>query len=731
MNLPSIPLAENGHHSKEPVANGNATAARFRPKKFLAFLLKFWWTPLITLALGVGIGVFIFFHTPPIFVASGSLYETEKLRLPDGADFTENRDNYLGTQDELLRNPVLRDQTLERMRIYNTNPFVADILRQLTRDPDYLPVQIQVITSPKSSVYTVQARSANPLFTPLYLDALMETYLDFRKTGRQNISAVTLNSITEQIARLEEDMKTGQEALAAYEQSNDIPVLQQESAVEAQYLAKLKTDLSGYLLEMGLLSASEEQADAGQPGNNTNVGTNTTETVLDLLHNSDAQRSLATDRMDAERQIEILNLQRQRLTTTLSTNAPEIVQLNEEIAKQQDLINSYLSEDRQQHVAAREALHIEIGNTQQFIKEWEAKLADANQRIATAESLRQNINRNQGMFDRLSSLVENVNIGRNIDQETLAILEHPKPPATRSYREAETNIIQCAFLGLALGIGIVFLLAVRDDRFSSIVEVAEKFGDAVVGQVPETVLNAGSQLSLLVDNDSRHMFAESYRNLRSALLYFAAEGRRPQVILITSAVPNEGKSTVATNLARALALGGARVLLVDADMRKGHLHELLNLPSKPGFSELLRQPDNPPDCIQATDLPNFSFLACGGIIRNPGDLFLSPAVDQLIGMLREHFDFILLDSSPVFASDDTTTLAPKADGTLFVVRSRYSQARMVREALEILFQRQAKVLGLVLNRSNPSDRSYYYYKYGDYHAGSGTVEAEAEDYVAR
>jgi capsular exopolysaccharide synthesis family protein len=316
-----------------------------------------------------------------------------------------------------------------------------------------------------------------------------------------------------------------------------------------------------------------------------------------------------------------------------------------------------------------------------------------------------------------------VDISRNIDQDTLAILDHASS-STRSYAEAKSMLTHSIIIGLGLGLGIIFLMAVRDDRFTSMVEVTERFGDSVVGQVPEIPeFSSAEPMTLLEINDDRHMYAESYRNLRSALLYLAVDGRRPRVVLVTSAVPNEGKSTIATNLARAMALGGSKVLLVDADLRKGHIHERLNLRSKPGLNELLRQPADLGSFIQATDLPNFSFLSRGSVSRNPGDLFLSPAFDQILAQLREQYDYILIDSSPVFAADDSSTLAPKVDGTLFVVRSRFSHARAVREALELLFQRQAKVLGLILNRSDASARSYYSYKYAEYYAVN-TEEAD-------
>jgi Mrp family chromosome partitioning ATPase len=106
---------------------------------------------------------------------------------------------------------------------------------------------------------------------------------------------------------------------------------------------------------------------------------------------------------------------------------------------------------------------------------------------------------------------------------------------------------------------------------------------------------------------------------------------------------------------------------------------------------------------------------------------LNPLFDNLLARLRERFDYVIIDSSPVFAADDSSTLAPKVDGTLFVVRSRYSNARAVREALNLLFQRQARVLGLILNRADTASRSYYAYKYAEYYASASKAAAEAEE----
>ena len=697
----------------EPMANSHVPSApKFRAQKFLFFLRKFWWIPLVTVALSTGAAIAIFFHAPPIFVSTGSMWETEKLRLPDGAAFTDDRDNYLGTQADVLHSKMLRDMTLNRMQALSTNEIILD------KDGNPLPVDIQVYSSPKSSVYTLEARSANPAYTPAYLNALMKQYLEYRKNIRAAVSSDTLASISEQVQRLERDMKTGQDALTAYEQSNNFVVLQEESTIEASYLVKLKTELSDYQLESQLLAAKELEADSGLPG-----ATNDSAAIFDSLRN--ANGSSDSDRLNTEKQIALLKADRDSLSQYLLPKHPKMVKLDDDITRAQKLLDVYSHQSHEQILAARQSLQIKIDSVEEFIAQWEAKVADANKRIAMADSLKQDVVRNQGMYDRLSSLLQNVDISRNIDQETLAILE-PASLSKRSYKEAKTMLSQSTILGLGFGLGIVLLLAIRDDRFNSLVEVTEKFGDTVVGQVPEiSEISGAGPLILLNSDDDRHMYAESYRNLRSALLYLAIEGRRPKVVLITSAVPNEGKSTIATNLARALAMGGSKVLLVDGDLRKGHIHNLLKLPSKPGLSELLRQPDDLGKFIQSTDLPGFDFIARGGVTRNPGDLLLSPAIDRIFARLREQYDYILIDSSLVFAADDTSVLAPKADGTLFVVRSHFSHARVVREALELLFQRQAKVLGLIFNRSNSSSRAYHYYKYSEYYSSANTVE-EAE-----
>jgi polysaccharide biosynthesis transport protein len=713
--LTPIPPSDPGFQLMEPMASGHTPPApKFRPQKLLRFLRKYWWIPAITLTLSVGVAIAVFFKTPPTFVSYGQLYETVKLQIPDAANYTENREDFAGTLSELLPSQRLSEMTLLEMKQSGTNRIVYDEVM------NPIPVNIQVISSAKSQVYTIQAISTDPGFTPAYLNTLMQQYLDFRKTTRQGVSGVTLESIKAEALVLGQKMQTAQEELTEYEKTNNLATLLEEANLYARKLVELRTELSDFQLKFKMLAARELEVDAGVPG-----ATDDPDLLLPSLGNN-PNPSTASARIDSQKQIEMLKAERERLSQYLLPKHPKMVKLDLDITNAEALVDFYHGQNHDQIVALRRGLQIKMNDIQQFIDEYQARVSADNIIIANADGYKQEVARNQMMYERLSALVQNVNIMRGIDQETLAIL-HSATPAVRSLLAAKAMLTQSIIIGLGLGLGIVFLLAWRDDRFNSLVEVTEKFGDNVVGQVPELPEKSGAEpLALLADHDDRHVYAESYRNLRSALLYLAVEGRRPKIVIITSAMPNEGKSTVATNLARALALGGSRVLLVDGDLRKGRIHELLKLPARPGLSETLREPGDPGRFIQDTDLPNFSFLSRGGTTRNPGDLLLSPAVDQILARFREQYDYVLIDSSPVFAADDTSTIAPKADGVLFVVRSHFSHARMVREALELLFQRQARVLGLILNRADSSAHSYYHYKYAEYYSTANTVESDKD-----
>jgi capsular exopolysaccharide synthesis family protein len=241
----------------------------------------------------------------------------------------------------------------------------------------------------------------------------------------------------------------------------------------------------------------------------------------------------------------------------------------------------------------------------------------------------------------------------------------------------------------------------------------------MLGQIPREKKDSrgrGGNLPFVQPDDQRHPFVESYRNLRSSLLYMAAMGKGPHTLLVTSAVPNDGKSVTAANLAITLAMGGARVLLVDADLRKGTLHTRFNLQADTGLSDALSQNTDWRPGVKDTNVPNLRLLPRGATTQRSSELFIGPVMEKFLQETNKEYDYVLIDTAPVMAADDVTSLAPRVGGVIFVIRAEYTSARVARAALDMLYQRKARVLGLVFNsvRATASDY-YYYYRYKDYY----------------
>lgn len=705
MSLPPAP----DYAMMESMDDHGGQFSHYRLRRLVVFLLRWWWVPVLTLVIGLGSGAGLALWSPPTFVSIARMWQTEKLRLPDGAMFAEDIQNFLGTQTELLQSELLRQFALTRLRTANTNIVVP-------KAPDGQPVlvPIRVVGSAKSSVFRLEATSSEAAFTQAYLEALMGVYLEYKKSVRKEVSGVTLASITEQVQRTEAELKEAQDKLTAFQTNKNLAIVLQEATIAGGYLATLKTKLSDLELEERLLKAAALEKRLS--GSGTNLAVAWADPVSGTASAGTTEEF--KERQSVFKELEMLKIQREKLSRHLRPKHPKIVKLDGDIARGEKLMEIFRRQKREQLEASQQATQLRIDTVQASIREWEGKVEKANASMAEAEILKLKVQRVQSVYDRLMLLVQNVGLSRNIDQENLSILEHASP-AERSYRFEIAILALAGVGGLGLGLGIILLIALRDDRFMSLAEVVEKLGDHIVGQVPENPqLHSNRPLLLPASSEQPYIYAEAFRSLRSAILFLAVDGARPKTLLVTSALPGEGKSTIAVNLARTLAMGGSRVVLIDADLRKGVVHELTSLRPEPGLSDLLRHPGDVDKTIQYNSLPNLAHICRGCAVRNPGDMFLTPALDQILARLREQFNYVIIDSSPVFASDDATTLAPKVDGTLFVVRSGFSSASQVSEALALLNQRQARVLGLIVNRANSSARAYNYYKYADYHGGS-------------
>lgn len=489
-----------------------------RGRRFFVFLRKYWWIPVLTLLLGIGGAVCYIMWAPPVFVSSAAMWETEKLHLSEGALFTDDAETYIGTQIELLKSSRMWRDAIERLRASGAHTV------PLGKDGLPLEVTLKFREAPRSSVFAISASSADPAFSRNFLDTLMTEYLEYKKMVRKSVSGETAASISTQVESLERELKNAQDALTAFQRSNNLAILQEEGAVAGGYLTKLQTELSDLRLESKLLQASSAERDTAARGYNSNGRAS-----VDLVKAFGAagQTSPVHEQLTPYQEVALFKIEREKLSKYLRPKHPKIVALDTEIANAEKLVEMLRAQSYDELMASQAAVKMKMENVLASIKEWDATVVESNSRIAEAERLKLNVTRAQSVYDRLATLLQNVDITRNTDMETLAILE-PASPSKQSHKADVMATVLSIILGLLAGGAIVFLIETRDDRFTSANDVNATLGDAIVGMLPEVPRKGKDSMRLLELNDPRHEVAESYRSLRSALLFLASGHRAAQ-----------------------------------------------------------------------------------------------------------------------------------------------------------------------------------------------------------
>lgn len=288
------------------------------------------------------------------------------------------------------------------------------------------------------------------------------------------------------------------------------------------------------------------------------------------------------------------------------------------------------------------------------------------------------------------------------------------------------NIVLGILAGLVVGLGLAFLLDYLDQSVRSDDILRDRTGLLPIGHisyVPAKNDRRGELVTLAGDSPVK----EAYKSLRTNLL-FSSIDRDIKTIVVTSAVPNEGKSRTAANLAVVLAEAGHPTLLVDADFRRPSLHRIFGRVRNIGLSNLIVQ-DQPESALLQPDgeVANLVLLSSGPTPPNPSELLGSLQMKELLGRFRKGFDYVVMDTPPVNSVTDASVLAASTDAAILVVESNKATYPAVQHAKEALERVGAKVIGSVMNKMKAAGGDYYYYQYGyGYIAPNGKVPASAD-----
>ena len=302
------------------------------------------------------------------------------------------------------------------------------------------------------------------------------------------------------------------------------------------------------------------------------------------------------------------------------------------------------------------------------------------------------------------------------------------------------NLALGFMLGLALGVGLAFLQEYLDNTLKTADEVERLLRLPSLGLLPDCIGDngKGSGEELAVVNHGNNGVApalqtgrepiEAYRTLRTSILLSA--NPVPKMLLITSALPSEGKTTVTVNLGATLASLGSKVVIVDCDMRRPCCHRSTGVENRPGFVRCLTGHIDLADAIlPVPGVPNLSVIPCGPIPPNPAEVLSSPVTVDLLRRLRAEFEYVLLDSPPLLTVSDSRILSTLTDAVVLVTRAYSTPFDLVRRARGLLYNSGARILGVALNSvavRKQGSSGYGAYRYG-YGYGYGYEPDSDED----
>src|SRR5437660_6780229 len=690
-----------------------STAFITRLHRYKSLFLRRWWIPVLTTCLGLFVEAFLIYQMPPSYLSASKMMLAGKLNIAQGAVYSEDSVNFYGTQIQLMQSAEVRHSADSRAR--SAHPELQPV-----------PIEITVLQKPRTSIFDLAAVGSAPEYTQAYLNAVMQKYLHFKRGMREGRGHEVTTGITEQLIQVEKDLRNGEDEMLEFQKQNNIGFIQEEGNSAAAYLVRLNQQYAELRTEYDLLNLLDldQNLDRAQVKMDAAGSQGADNQGLPF-----ADVGPEADYLKAKQQVQLLKAERETLAKDLRPNHPKIIKLNDEITKQDTLIGLFRADTLEKLKTRRESIGKQMENLQSNIKEWEAKALDLSQRLAQFNRIKGKVDRLKTLYDRLTVNLKDIDVSQVTGSEDqVSIMEMATPPI--SVRPGLIKSLLIGFgVGALAGLAILILLDRIDDRMASFSEFQHHFSENILGQIPKE--KTKDKVDLLQPNDARHVFAESYRNIRSSIFFMPYEGPRPKSFLVTSAVPGEGKSTVSANLAITMAFSGARTLLIDCDLRRGALCEAFGITSKIGFSEVLKQEVNLREVVVPTAVPTLFVLSRGKPLSQPSEHLLRASTEALLKEIYQNYDYVIIDTSPVLAADDTTSLAPKIHATRFVVRLSYTSARLTKKALELLYGRQVNVPGVILNFVDTSLPEYYYYQYSEYYSTPAAPDGEAVTPVGR
>ncbi len=651
--------------------------------------------------------------------------------------FYQDSEQYNNTQYSIIRSRGLAKRVVRKLQLQNSPLFngsapsrqgigmmITDARRRasaavrslIRRDPPAAPVEaigadensaeaglisgflggVRIVPERTTRLVEIVYESSDPRFAALAANTLAEEYVTQNLDLRLATIQKNLQWLSDEVAKQEKKVSDAEAAITQYREDRNALSLGDRQNITIARLNALNESVTRQRTERMQKEASYNQLKSVNPASDAadafpvvaaNPGVVETKNRLTDLTAEKAR--LSSKYLPGHPEMQKIDLQIQNARETLTAQRARVIET--------------VKNDYESAVAQERSLSGSLEQQKNEAMDLDRKSGDYTVLQRQAESDRQ-------LWQSLLTQQKELQVVSNSRSNNVQVMDRAEVPGAPFSPNTRREWFTAMMAGMLVALGLAFGIEYLDDTVKTPEDVAKRLGLPLLGLVPAL---RGQRVPLLSETVP-HDFGEAFRSLRTSLVFTAGAGAA-RVIAVTSSQPLEGKTTTACNLATVLALGGSRVLLIDADMRRPGLHQVMGVENGIGLSHLLVGQARVREAVQKTSEPNLFVITAGRTPPNPSELLASDRMKSFLANLAHGpFDWVVLDTPPVLAVTDAVVLAGMVSAVVFVVGSEMTRRVHAERALATLRAGKPRSIGVVLNRVDFDRNKYYYARYYGY-----------------
>ena len=563
-----------------------------------------------------------------------------------------------------------------------------------------------------SKLVRVSVSAFDPEFAARMSNAVVEEYTRSSMQRRFAAGSQARLFLEEQLAEMRIALERSDQALLDFAQRNQIADLDQRISMANTALEDLNVRLSEIETILVRLGSFKNMIERGDSNN------------INLVNDSEQIRTLRNQRAQLATEYASLSQRFKEDYPTLVELRSQMNQISDQIVEERALVIRNI-------LSNYSSLSAESESLKGAIEVREAGILALNQQGVQYNILRREFETSRELYDGLLQRMKEIGIAAGVQENNIAVIDAARPATVPFSPDLSRNLFIAIVVGLIGGIGLALLLEFFDSSIHRSEDLELLTGRPVLGLVPIVKAKDMREDNRAFDSPERSVghysarfpkssVSEAFRSLRTSLMFSTPEGM-PKTMLITSPGHGEGKTTTAINLATVMAQNGARVLLIDADLRKPRLHRDFATAQNPGLTN--RIASHPSDSserasILQTDVDNLFLMPSGNQAPNPAELLSSQRMQKIIAMSSRAFDHVIIDSAPILGLADSLVLSRLVNGVVIVTSAGNTSKDSIKSSMRRLIQVHAPILGIVLNSVNLDSPDYayyssYYYNYND------------------